>query len=202
MKKLSLLLLILVSLPFAFGNQRVWYQRTDQRATKVLQGPEFAELLADVKLDTMDTVYSRVLDLVHIPINYHDTGTGDAALTPDYGMGNGLLSCFDISDSAAVNDSVLVVGQLYKSQYAGDNQMLDGVGLGDQNGKSDVWATLGSAYTLTDVSNTQTIVEGTAAVTLASELDRFVRLRLINNTVAIKNRPRCRFYWVHKNFRR
>ena len=192
MKKLTLLLLALISLPFATAT---WYQRTDQKSVLSVEGPSFALLLADVQLDTMDTVYSRPIDLNKIPINYRDTGTGDAALLPDYGMGNGLLSCYDVSDSAAVNDTVNVVAQLYKSQYAGDNA-------DPASFKSDAWATLGSAYTIDDASAAGAIVEATAAITLASELDRFVRVRLINAQTVIKDRSRCRFYWVHKNFRR
>ena len=191
----NLMFLILLALGSAFAAP-TYYQRTDSRDVEVVTGRSFAILLADVLLQPGDTAYSRPIDLLRLPIVYRDTGTGDAALLPDLGAGNGMLSCFDVSDSAAVTDSVDVSGQLYVSQYAGDNSNPNGTG--DRGGKSDVWATLGSAYAPDAASDTQTLVEATAAITLTSNLDRFVKLRLINDNATIKDRTRCRFYWVKK----
>lgn len=194
MKKLMILLLLTLGAAFAVPT---YYQRTDAREVEVVQGRAFSILLADVLLQPADTAYSRPIDLLKLPIVYRDTGVGDAALVPDLGAGNGMLSCFDVSDSAAVTDSVDVSAQLYVSQYAGDNANPNGTG--DRGGKSDVWATLGSAYQPDAASDAQTLVETTAAITLTSNLDRFVKLRLINDNTTIKDRVRCRFYWVKKD---
>lgn len=197
MKKLMFFLLLTLGTVFAVPT---YYSRTDARDVEVVNGRSFSILLADVLLQPADTAYSRPIDLLKLPISYRDTGVGDAALLPDLGAGNGMLSCFDVSDSAAVTDSVDVSAQLYVSQYAGDNANPNGTG--DLGGKSDVWATLGSAYAPDAASDTQTLVETTAAITLTSNLDRFVKLRLINDNATIKDRVRCRFYWVKKEVQR
>lgn len=172
-----------------------WYNSTAPGKVVVLEKQNFSVLLADVLLNPSDTVYTRAIDLFNIPYNYRDTGTGDAALVPDFTLGRVMLSCYDAADSAAVTDSVDVTGQLYKSQYAGDNA-------DPSSGFSDAWATLGSALSIDDVSASSAILEATAAVTLASELDRFVRARLINDNGAAKDKSRCRLYLVNKLVRK
>jgi hypothetical protein len=191
MKKLIALLLVAAG----FASAATWYQRTEPGKPIVLEKEQFSVLLADVKLDPEDTVYSRAVDLFNIPYTYRDTGTGDAVVLPDFTLGRVMVSCYDVSDSSGVTDSVDVTGQLYKSQYAGDNA-------DPGSGKSDAWATLGSALSIDDASASSAILEATAAVTLASELDRFVRIRLINDHAVAKDVSRCRVYLVNKAVRR
>jgi hypothetical protein len=173
-----------------------YFNRTSERAPEVVQTESFSVLMLDALLNPGDTAYSRPVDLLRVPINYRDTGVGDAALLPDYTMGEGMLTCYDAADSAVVTDSVDVTGQVYKAQYAGDNA--DPQKSGESGGKSDAWATLGSAYAIDAASASSAILEATAAITLASNLDRFVRFRLINNNTTAKDKSRCRFYWVKK----
>lgn len=200
MKNLKTFLIALMGV-VAFAHATVtYYSGTATRDPLVLNGDPFAVLVLDVKMGPGDTAFSRPIDILKLPVNYRDTGTGDAALVPDLGQGNGILTCYDVSDSAAVTDSVDVTGQLYVSQYAGDNS--NPYQLGDTGGKNDAWATLGSAYSIDDASASSAILEATAAVTLGSQLDRFVRLRLINDNATAKDISRCRFYWTKKQFRR
>lgn len=188
-------LIALILLAIGLVSSETWYQRTDPGPVIVVEKEQFSILLADVLLDTADTVYTRAVDLFNVPYTYRDTGQGDAVVLPDFTLGRVMLSCYDVSDSAAVTDSVDVTGQLYKSQYAGDNA-------NPASAKSDTWATLGSALSLDDASAASAIVEATAAVTLASELDRFVRMRIINDHAVLKDKPRCRAYLVNKKVRR
>ena len=197
MKNLMFLILIAIGSAFAAPT---YYNSTNNKSVESVPGEAFSILLFDALLQPADTAYSRPIDLLKLPITYRDTGIGDAALLPDLGAGTGMLSCHDASDSAAVTDSVDVTAQLYVSQYAGDNSNPNGTG--ESGGKSDAWATLGSAYSLDAASDTQTLVEGTAAITLTSNLDRFVRLRIINDNATIKDRSRCRFFWVKKAVKR
>jgi hypothetical protein len=178
-----------------------FYSNTGTRDPLVLSGPPFAVLVMDVKLEPGDTMYSRPIDIMKLPINYRDTGTGDAALVPDLGAGNAIVSCYDIYDTTGT-DSVDVTGQFYVSQYAGNNS--DPYQSGERGGKNDAWATLGSAYSLDAASASSAIVEATAAVTLGSQLDRFVRVRLINDNDdgTSKDEARCRVYWTAKDQRR
>jgi hypothetical protein len=171
------------------------YSTHKDRAALQPKDENFHILLVDVTLNPSDTGWSKPIDLYHVPINYRDTGTGDAALLPDYTLGNGMLSCYDVSDSSGVTDSVDVTAQIYKSQYAGD-------GIDPLSPKSDAWATLGSAYSVDDASAASAIVEATAAITLASHLDRYIRVRLINDHAVAKDVSRCRFYVAAKKVRR
>jgi hypothetical protein len=172
-----------------------FHNRTDAGKVIVLEKEQFSVVLADVTLNPSDTVYTRVIDLLNIPYTYRDTGTGDAVVLPDFTLGRVMLSCYDASDLADVTDSVDVTAQLYKSQYAGDNA-------DPTSAKSDAWATLGSALSIDDASASSAILEATAAVTLASELDRFVRARIINDHAVAKDVSRCRLYLVNKAVRR
>lgn len=193
MKKLILSLLLFAGLVQA----ATWYNETapGRQKTIVLEKENFSVLLADVLLNPSDTVYTRPIDLINIPITYRDTGTGDADLVPDLTLGSVMLSCYDVSDSAAVTDSVDVTGQLYVSQYAGDNA-------DPGSAFSDAWATLGSALSIDDASASSAILEASATVTLGSRLDRFVRARIINDHAVAKDRSRCRLYLVGKKVRR
>ena len=196
MRKLFLSVAALLALASASFSAPTYYTGTGSRGVEVAPKDGFSLLLIDALLQPGDTAYSRPIDIINLPIAYRDTGTGDAALVPDLGEGNGILSCYDISDSAAVTDSTDITGQLYVSQYAGDNN--DPNRSGENGGKNDVWATLGSAYSIDAASASSAINEANAAITLGSSLDRFVRVRLINNNATIKDRSRCRFYWVKK----
>jgi hypothetical protein len=197
MKKILSLLLFVV----AYASATVTYfSNTTQRVPLAVDKESFSILLLDVTIGPGDTAFSRPVDLINIPVNYRDTGTGDATVLPDLSAGNGMLSCYDASDSAAVTDSVDVTGQLYVSQYAGDNN--DPQKSGESGGKSDTWATLGSAYSIDDASASSAILEANAAITPTSQLDRFVRFRLINDNGNAKDVSRCRFYWVKKRVTR
>lgn len=176
-----------------------FYQGTGTRDPLAIPGDGFALLVMDVQIGPGDTALSRPIDLLKLPINYRDTGTGDAALVPDLGAGNGILSCYDISDSAAVTDSTDITGQIYVSQYAGDNT--NPYQTGESGGKNDTWATLGSAYSIDAESASSAVNEATAAITLGSQLDRFVRVRFINNNGNAKDKSRCRFYWTKKQMK-
>lgn len=197
MKKLIIALLTLSALAFAgTPASSQWHNSTNkQRSALQPKDENFHLLLADVTLNPSDTGWSLPIDLWNIPINYRDTGTGDAALLPDYTLGNGMLSCYDVSDSSGVTDSVDVTAQIYKSQYAAD-------GIDPTSPKSDAWATLGSAYSIDDASAASAILEATAAITLASHLDRYIRVRFINDHAVAKDVSRCRFYVAAKKVRR
>jgi len=185
----NLILFILIALGVASAQSVTTYY--NGTGSKTVEG---------VTTRSFSTVYSRPIDLLRLPIVYRDTGIGDAVILPDLGVGNGMLSCFDANDSAAITDSVDVSAQLYVSQYAGDNGNPNATG--ESGGKSDVWGTLGSAYQPDAASDTQTLVESAAAILVTGNLDRFVRLRLINDNATIKDRTRCRFYWVKKDVQR
>lgn len=201
MKTLKTFLIALVALVASTQAASSFYSNTGTRDPLVVKGDPFAILVMDVKLEPGDTMYSRPIDLINMPINYRDTGTGDAALVPDLGQGNAIVSCYDIYDTTGT-DSVDVTGQFYVSQYAGNNN--DPYQLGERGGKNDAWATLGSAYSLDAASASSAIVEATAAVTLSSQLDRFVRVRLINDNDdgTTKDEARCRVYWTKKTINR
>ena len=184
MKKVLTLVFAMVALSSA----ATWYNNTQTGKVKVVEGPPFSLLLADVLLDTAEVVYSQPIDLINIPIAYRDSANAQVA---DFSQGNVLVSCFDAVDSAAVTDSVDVSVQLQVAQYAGDNA-------NPSSFKSDAWASLGSAIALDAASAASAIVEGTAAVTLASELDRFVRVQITNDHAVLKDKPRCRVYWSKK----
>ena len=174
-----------------------YYQNTDKKSPPIVAKNDGASiLLIDVLLDTSDVVYSRPIDLMNIPVISKDTGATWASNVMVWEAGSAMVSCYDNSDSAAVTDSVIVTGQMQKSQYAGDN--IDPNGVGDRGAKSDVWASLGSAYTLADASAAGALVEATATVTLTSHMDRYIRMKLTNATTAIKNRARCKVYWNRK----
>jgi len=197
----NLILFILIALGVASAQSvTTYYNGTGSKTVEGVTTRSFSILLIDVLLQPNDTVYSRPIDLLRLPIVYRDTGIGDAVILPDLGVGNGMLSCFDANDSAAITDSVDVSAQLYVSQYAGDNGNPNATG--ESGGKSDVWGTLGSAYQPDAASDTQTLVESAAAILVTGNLDRFVRLRLINDNATIKDRTRCRFYWVKKDVQR
>lgn len=201
MKTLKAFLIALVGLVAFAQAASVFYSGTSTREPLVVNGEPFAILVMDVKLEPGDTMYSRPIDIMKLPINYRDTGTGDAALVPDLGQGNAIVSCYDIYDTTGT-DSVDVTGQFYVSQYAGDNS--NPYASGQNGGKNDAWATLGSAYSLDAASAASAIVEATAAVTLGSPLDRFIRVRLINDNDdgTSKDESRCRVYWTKKEYKR
>lgn len=200
MRNLKTFLFALIGLVVTAQAASTFYSGTGTRDPLVLPGDPFALLVMDVKLEPGDTMYSRPIDIMKLPINYRDTGTGDAALLPDLGQGNAIVSCYDIYDTTGT-DSVDVTGQFYVSQYAGDNG--NPYQLGERGGKNDAWATLGSAYSLDAASAASAIVEATAAVTLGSPLDRFIRVRLINDNDdgTTKDEARCRVFWTKKQYR-
>ncbi len=193
--------LLLILLAAGFAQAATFYNRTENRDVEVVTTKSFSLMVFDVLLLPGDTVHSRPFDLLRVPVNYRDTGTGDAVVLPDLTMGSAILSCYDQRDSAGVTDSADVIAQFYVSQYAGDNA--NPYKTGESGGKSDVWAA-GNSISFDNASDAQAVSEGTTNITLASQLDRFARWRIINrNTGATgKDQTRCRLFWVKKEVAR
>lgn len=192
----NLMILILLALGAALAAP-TYYNGTGNKTVETVETDYFSLLMVDVLLQPADTAYSRPFNMIKVPGNYRDTGIGDANVLPDYLAGNMVASCYDVSDSAAVTDSVDVTIQPYISEYAGDNS--DPNKTGELGGKSDVWATSGSAISLDAASDTQTLVEGSVSIGHASH---YYRVRLINDNTTIKDRSRCRVYWIKKGVKR
>lgn len=199
MKKLILFALLAIGAAFAAPT---FYNRTGATAdkkTEVVTTEEFALLVFDALIPQGDTVYSRPVDMIHVPVNYRDTGIGDAVLLYDQSMGTTVLSCYDAVDDLTATDSTDISATIQLSQYAGDN--MDPNGTGEQGGKSDAWASA-SPYTINAASDAQAVNESPQAVAFTSPLDRFVRWKFVNNNVTAKDKSRCRLYWTHKRVKR
>lgn len=196
-KLLALFLFCLGASAFAAP---VYYNNTAPKGTEVVPNKAISYLVLDVLLQPLDTAYSRPFDIINVPINYRDTGIGDANVVYDMALGTTILSCYDVNDSAGVTDSTDVSYLIQLSQYAGDNS--NPTGTGEAGGKSDTWASSG-ATTVDAASANSAINEAAAqAVSATSQLDRYLRWKVYNNNTTIKDRTRCRVYWTRKDVRR
>lgn len=197
MKKIMSLLLLVFGASFATPT---YYNNTGNKSVEAVGPKGFSILVMDVLLQPLDTAYSRPFDLLNVPVNYRDTGVGDATVLYDQAMGNSILSCYDVSDSAAVTDSTDISFNIQLSQYAGDNANPNGTG--ESGGKSDAWANA-SSVNINATSDAQTVNESAVQlVATTTPLDRFIRWRIFNNNTTIKDRSRCRIYWARKAINR
>lgn len=153
-------------------------------------------LLMDVLLDTNDVITTKAIDLIKIPYLYRDSAQATTAgYSPVYHGGSVTLSCYDYSDSAAVNDTVDVKAVIQKSQYAGDNYNPSRINVG--SGKNDTWTAWDSLF-INNASANQAVLDTGKVITLTNERDRYLRVVLTNNQSVIKDRARCRAYWTRK----
>jgi hypothetical protein len=181
MKKLLISLLAIVGIAFAGP---IYYNGTGAGGNIISVKRPYSVFL-DVTVDTADVAYSQVIDLINLPLI-------DTANTK-IGTLSGL--CYDVSDMAAVTDSVLVTASVQFSRGAGD-------GSNANSNKSWAWtAVTGDSLALSGASQANASVTGTIAnVVLGSANgDRYARIKVENTSkgsaAAAKNVSRCK-YWL------
>ena len=165
---------------------------------KSVEQVPFAFMPIDVKLNTGDTTYSQVFDLFKIPLVALDSSGILIRVDTTLAAGSTVVGCYDVSDSAALTDSVIVTTTIQASQYAADN-------VNPNLPFSAAWDSVG-VVTLAKASDANAAVTGTARPTLLKREHRFIRFRLINLSATsgapLKNVPRCRVYWERRTYLR
>lgn len=178
-----------------------WYNGTYPgvgSTVKTVDSSPFSFMVADVKLNTGDTTYSAVYDNFKVPLLLLDSLGQKAILDTLLGFGSVVASCYDISDSAALVDSVIVTITLQASKYASD-------GVNPNTAFSAAWDSIG-AITLAAASDANAKVTGLLRPSTVNREHRYFRWRLINlsatSGAALKNVPRCRTYWTRRLIQR
>lgn len=204
MKKLiALFALLLVSGASATSPAAAaWYNGTFPGApgpvVKSVDAVPFSLMTADVKLIPGDTAYSRVYDTFKMPLLVLDSLGQKAILDTLLGFGSTVVGCYDISDSAALVDSVIVTTTLQASRYAAD-------GVNPNLAFSAAWDSVG-VVTLAAASDANAAVTGNLRPSLVKREHRFFRWRMVNlsaaSAAALKNVARCRTYWTVRTFNR
>lgn len=192
MKKfLSLLALFLVPAAMAV----TFYNGTSPTSIpKVADSGPFEYMVADVKLNTADTTYSQVFDNYKVPLISYDSLGQKQVLDTAIGFGSTVVGCYDVSDSAALTDSVIVTTTLQASRYAAD-------GVNPNLPFSAAWDSVG-VVTLAAASDENAQVTSVSRPVLVKREHRYFRWRLINISAAsgapLKNVSRCRVYWQRR----
>lgn len=104
------------------------------------------------------------------------------------------MSCYDVTDSAAVTDSVIVSLTTQQSLVASD-------GLNPLRAGSTAWDSVNNV-TITKASDVNLVVNTVLRPPLKTIDHRFIRWRLVNNGAIAKNIPRCRITYTRKGFAR
>lgn len=188
MKKI--LSLILVSLGFAFAG--TFYNNTAPSSVpRMVQPGGFSYLVADVQLNASDTVYTQVYDMMKMPL-FMASDTIGRLVIDSASIGDVIASCYDVNDSAAVVDSVIVTITHQQNLFAGN-------GVNPSSSFSGTWDSAGTAITLAAASDANTQVKAVSRPPLKLKPYRFMRWRLVNISGSAKNIPRCRLIWQRRN---
>jgi hypothetical protein len=180
----------------------LWYNGTypgyPNSTVRSADAPPFSYHVADVKLIPGDTAYSQVYDTYKVPLLVLDSLGQKAVFDTLLGFGSVVVSCYDISDSAALVDSVIVTTTLQASLYAAD-------GVNPNLSNSAAWDSVG-VVTLAKPSDANAQVTGTLRPSLVKREHRFFRWRLANLSATsgapLKNVSRCRVDWMRRQMSR
>lgn len=156
-------------------------------------GIGFAEKIYDFNLTntgtTGDTVIGNVFDIRKLALVRHYRGDTTNVVVMDSLLGQATISCYDLSDSAAVTDSVNFQMILQGSDFASNNS-------DPGTPMSDAWYTIRS-FTLTDVSaNSAQVTTDTLKIKLPllTHSPQFIRVHGANLSGAAQNDMRCRVF--------
>jgi len=179
-----------------------WYNGTypgfPNGTVRSVDGPPFSFLTADVKLIPGDTAYSQVYDNFKVPAILLDSLGQKAIVDTLISFGSVIVACYDISDSAALVDSVIVTTTLQASRYAAD-------GTNPNLANSAAWDSVG-VVTLAAASDANAQVTGLLRPSLVKREHRYFRWRFANLSATsgapLKNVSRCRAYWSRRLIQR
>lgn len=196
MKKLFALALLLATYVVAVP---VYYNGTaPANIPRVVDGAPYAFMVADVKLGINDSVFSQVFDAYKVPGLILDSLGQKAMFDTTTSYGATVVSCYDVSDSTGLIDSVLVKVVPQASQYAAD-------GVNPNLPFSGSWDSVG-VVVLAAASDLNAQVIGTVRPVISKREARYFRWKIVNQSATsgapLKNVPRCRVYWSRKTFQR
>lgn len=174
-------------------------QRLPSPASKVYDpsGVMFSEKIYDFVLTnsgtTTDTIIGPIYDIRNLAlVRHYDADAASISAFVDSLLGQAVVSCYDVSDSAAVTDSVNFRFTIQGSDYASDNS-------DPRTPYSDAWYTL-RQRTITDVSaSSAQVTQDTIKVyTLPTVHNaQFIRVYGENLSTAAQNDSRCRI-WLNR----
>lgn len=172
-----------------------WKYNTKPKSIPVvLENAPFNILAADVILAPGDTTYSQVFDTYKLPLVYIDSLGQVQKIDTTVNRPSVVVSCYDISDSAALVDSVIVTVTAQQSRFAAD-------GVNPNLPFSAAWDSV-TAVTLAAASDANALVNGVGRPALKTREHRYTRFRFANLSATsgspLKNKPRCRAYYNWK----
>lgn len=194
MKKLFSIL-ALFGVVLAFGQPPVPVQSKQTEPIRIepfdADGFGYAEKIFDFVLTNAgtatDTVIGNVFDIRKLALGRHYRG--DTAIVMDSLLGQMTASCYDLSDSAAVTDSVAFVINLQGSDFASNNS-------NPNTAHSDAWYTIRSHTMLGTSVNSAQVTADTlkVLVPVTTHSPQFIRLYGSNLSTVAQNDMRCRVF--------